>query len=415
MKKKISTDKTNAVKTIANRAETYLRKLNGVCAGKPGVDLAALRQEITAIRTSAVDNLSNRIEPTLEALEANGFQVHLVHSVADAYETLSTLTKSHQYLVKAKSNMVSRVLAGKKLKAQIIETDLGDFVADAIGTKDAHPVLPAVGLTAKEIAKKLSVLIGQKVEPSPEGIACAVRNHLREKIYRATLGLTGANAITMDGSVVILENEGNISLITRCPDTHIVVAGVEKIVRDAAEAIKVAHASAVWGTNQYMPSYVNIISGPSKTADIENTTVLGAQGAKEIHLILIDTRKALPKEFHTLLRCINCGACLDVCDAYLASGSAGKSQYKGIKYLAEELIDGKPTPDLIYKCSTCKACTEICPAGIPLRDIMLRLREYCVQHKLSPKELDEMVANIHKTGNPFARKKATIDDKLYCC
>ena len=421
MTKRTQKQDQTKVQTIASRATTYLMKLRAVASDKRKVNLEALRREVTAIRTEAVEKLTERIEPTIEALEANGFQVHLVYSLADAYKTLAKLTEGHRYLVKSKSNMVNRVLTGHKLKTAPVETDLGDFVADALKTKDVHPVLPAVGLSAKIIAKKLKKVIGKNVVATPEGIASAVRGYLREKIYKATLGLTGANAITLDGSIVILENEGNISLITRCPDTHVVVAGVEKIVKDLSEATTISHASAVWGTNQYMPSYVNIISGPSKTADIESTTITGAQGAKEVHVILIDTRKALPEEFHTLLQCINCGACLDVCDAYLASdsagssSSAGKSQYKGIKYLAEELIDGKPAPDLVFKCSTCKACTEICPAGIPLRDIMIRLREYCVEHETTPKELESMISNIRKTGNPFARKKATLDDKLYCC
>jgi len=416
---KTDTQDTIKTQTIANRAETYIIKLRALEEGSAKdirkIDLQKLREEVTAIRTDAIDSLSTRIEPTIDALEANGFKVHLVYSLADAYKTLVKLTDGHKYLVKAKSNMVNRVLTGHKLKTALVETDLGDFVADTLKSKDVHPVLPAVGLSAEEIARKLKKVIKTKIIATPEGIASAVRGYLREKIYKASLGLTGANAITMDGSIVLLENEGNISLVSRCPDTHIIVSGVEKIVNDLPEALKIAHAATVWGTNQYMPSYVNIISGPSKTADIERTTVTGAQGAKEVHIILIDTRKALPEEFQALLACINCGACLDVCDAYLASESAGKSQYKGIKYLAEELVDGKPSPELIFKCSTCKACTEICPAGIPLRDIMIRLREYCVEHEISPKELNSMIANVRKTGNPFARKRATLDDKLYCC
>lgn len=403
---------------ICERAKTYLKKLNTITAGKRKVDIEALKKEISTIRKENLDNLSSRIEPAIEALEANGFTVHLAYSLNEAYSALSSIIEKEKFVVKSKSNMVSRILHGHKIKPELVETDLGDFVAVALNSKDAHPVLPAVGLSAEKIAGKLQGKLKTSVEPTPEGIASAVREYLRKKIYSANVGITGANAITADGSVVILENEGNISLVSRCVNTHVVVAGVEKVVKNLGQAMQIAHASAVFGTNQYMPSYVNVISGPSKTADIESTTITGAQGARSVHIILIDTRNAIPEEFKSLLACINCGACLDVCDAYLATSAisgAGKSQYKGIKYLAEDLLDGKAVPDLIFKCSTCRACTEICPAGIPLRDIMLRLREYCVEHEIAPKELDSMIKNIRKTGNPFARKKATIDDKLYCC
>lgn len=409
-------------KDIANRAKNYIVKLNGLQTAGQKICLEALKHEVTAIRKSAVDNLSENIEPTIDALEGNGFKVHLVYSLSEARKVLEQLVSGEKLIVKSKSNLVNRVLSGKKPRYKIVETDLGDFVADIVGSRDAHPVLPAVSLSCEEIAKKLKGKVGLTVKPTPEGIAEGVRSYLREKIYQAKVGLTGANAITADGSIVILENEGNISLITRCADTHISIVGVEKIVENIDQAMKISHASAVFGTNQYMASYVSVISGPSKTADLESTTITGAQGAKSAHVILVDTRKSIPDEFKSLLQCINCGACLSVCDAYLVSstskkttGRRGKSQYKGIKYLAEDMLDGNLNASEVFKCSTCRACTEICPAGIPLRDIMIKLREYCVEKNLSPKQLESMIKNVRKTGNPFARKKAKIDDKLYCC
>ena len=152
----------------------------------------------------------------------------------------------------------------------------------------------------------------------PEEIANFVRGVLREKISKAKVGITGANAITADGSIVILENEGNISLVSRIPDKHIVVSSFDKIVPTIEDALVVVRAASVFGTGQKFPVYLNIISGPSKTADIQNQIVTGAQGAKEVYLILLDNGRSeiLRTDYKELLYCINCGACLNFCPVY---------------------------------------------------------------------------------------------------
>ncbi len=68
------------------------------------------------------------------------------------------------------------------------------------------------------------------------------------------------------------------------PDTHIVVAYSSQLVddiKDALKAIKLKYADKA-------PSLISLISGPSRTADIEKTLILGAHGPKEIYLFLID-------------------------------------------------------------------------------------------------------------------------------
>ena len=119
-----------------------------------------------------------------------------------------------------------------------------------------------------------------------------MRNYLREKILTAEAGISGANAITSDGKILILENEGNISLVSRWPETHIIVAGFEKIVPHLEEALKVIQASAIWGTGQDFPVYDSIIAGPSKTSDIQNQTILGDQGAIVVFLDLVDNGRS---------------------------------------------------------------------------------------------------------------------------
>ena len=68
------------------------------------------------------------------------------------------------------------------------------------------------------------------------------------------------------------------------PETHIVVAATSQIVpelKDALEGMKRKYPDN-------FPSQVSVITGPSRTADIEKTLVMGAHGPKNLYVFLVD-------------------------------------------------------------------------------------------------------------------------------
>lgn len=68
------------------------------------------------------------------------------------------------------------------------------------------------------------------------------------------------------------------------PDIHIVVAYTSQLVEDLSDALNAI-------TEKYgkdLPSLVSVISGPSRTADIEKTLVMGAHGPRELYVFLIE-------------------------------------------------------------------------------------------------------------------------------
>jgi L-lactate dehydrogenase complex protein LldF len=84
-------------------------------------------------------------------------------------------------------------------------------------------------------------------------------------------------------------------------------------------------------------------------------------------------------EFQDMLRCIRCGACLNVCPVYRqGSGHAYRSVYPGpVGAVLSPLLKGKDFPelaDLPKASSLCGACNEVCPVDIPIPDLLLRLR-----------------------------------------
>ena len=93
-------------------------------------------------------------------------------------------------------------------------------------------------------------------------------------------GLTGCEyLVARTGSVVVSSNGGTERSMYAFPPVHIVYAKSSQLVpfiHDAIASIKV----------KYKPRHISVITGPSRTADIEKTLVMGAHGPKELIVIL---------------------------------------------------------------------------------------------------------------------------------
>lgn len=383
-------------------------------------DKKQMQEKLRSIKEKAIDNIFELKKTAINNFRKNGITVFEAKNISQAKEFISKITKSDDLIVKSKSNAANEInlkeiLKGKKL----LETDIGDFIVSLAKEREVHPVLPALSLSPEDIADVIKEKFGVEIPSYPENIVEFIRNLLREKINKADCGITGANVLTATGEAIILENEGNISLITRIPKKHIIISGYEKIVPSLEEAMHVVKCSAVFGTGQNFPSYVNIISAPSKTADIQNQLVEGAQGAKEVYLILLDCGRTdlINKGYKELLYCINCGACLNFCPVYHQLGNNQKINYKGISNTIKEYFFSK-NENLINKsnlCTLCKTCSGNCPAKINLPKLMRKLREE-VNLSGGNSANKKMIENIRNFGNPFGNLKfGEKPTDLYCC
>jgi len=97
------------------------------------------------------------------------------------------------------------------------------------------------------------------------------------------IGITGAfAAIAETGTLMLLSGAGTPSSNSLLPETHIAVVAMQRIVphmEDAWALLRAEHGTP--------PRAVNFISGPSRTADIEQTIVIGAHGPYRVHIILV--------------------------------------------------------------------------------------------------------------------------------
>ena len=98
------------------------------------------------------------------------------------------------------------------------------------------------------------------------------------------VGITGAFcAIAETGTLMTISGCDTPPAVSLLPETHIAVLRAARIVPCMEEAWGLLRAE-----HGVMPRAVNFISGPSRTADIEQTLVLGAHGPYRVHVILID-------------------------------------------------------------------------------------------------------------------------------
>ena len=101
----------------------------------------------------------------------------------------------------------------------------------------------------------------------------------------AEVGITSCEAlIARNGSVMVSNKQASGRRLSIYPHHHIVIARTGQLVLDLKDAFQLIKNK--YGNN--LPSMISTITGPSRTADIEKTLVLGAHGPKEIFVFLVD-------------------------------------------------------------------------------------------------------------------------------
>jgi L-lactate dehydrogenase complex protein LldG len=97
------------------------------------------------------------------------------------------------------------------------------------------------------------------------------------------VGVTGAfAAIAETGTLVLASGPGTPASVSLLPETHIAIVPAARIVAHMEEAWDLARAEL-----RELPRAVNFVSGPSRTADIDQTIVLGAHGPYRVHILIV--------------------------------------------------------------------------------------------------------------------------------
>jgi L-lactate dehydrogenase complex protein LldF len=390
------TFKSNSSRALADRElQTALKRATTAFVDKRAAALEdlegfeALRSFCGAVKAHTLEYLDNYLEELVESVEATGGQVHFAGDAAEVNRIVTDLAeaKGVKTVVKSKSMVSEEVGLNEALEeagVTPIETDLGEYILQLDEDVPSHIIGPAVHKTKEQIVKLFHEKLGTALDADVPTLTAAARRILREGFLGADMGITGVNfAVAETGTIVLVENEGNIRISTSRPRIHLAIMGLEKVIpriKDLPAFMTLLPRSA---TGQKASSYVSLITGPRRDGEPE--------GPEEFHLLIVDNGRsevlADPK-LRDALRCIRCGACLNACPVYQkVGGHAYGWVYSGPigAVLDPGLLGLEGTVNLPQASSLCGACGEVCPVKIPLPDLLIEHRKRAVEWGLTPR------------------------------
>jgi len=368
---------SRAIKSFRSNVQNALDKFPHT------VDMA---EEVLKIKEAAIPDMEKLARQAVVAIEENGGKGYIAETADEALRIISDLTGTGKLIVKAKTMTGEEIGLREFLEEkgnEVYETDLGEFILQNLGSKPMHILSPSIHVPREDVARLFSRVMGQEIAPDADiaDMVAAAREYLRDKFFRADIGISGANVVAAEtGTLFIIENEGNIRLATGAPPVHIALVGMEKLVPALADAYKVSEVT--WRYANYaVPSYVSMVSGPSKTGDIEKVTTFGAHGPREFHVVFLDggrTRLAKYPVLRQALYCLRCGGCLYECPVFaLTAGHFGDKYFTGIGAVWAAIVneDLEKAAAIAYTCLTCGRCKQRCPVKIDVPEMIIELRK----------------------------------------
>jgi len=346
------------------------------------INVNLAREKAKNIKWKAIENLDKMLESFEARITKRGAHVIWAEDAKQALEEIGKICaeKNCKTLVKSKSMVTEEIHLNKFLEArgiESVETDLGEYIQQLDGEPPYHIVTPAMHKSKEDVAKLFAEKLGTDPKLTPEQLTLVARDVLRKKYVEAEVGITGANFIIADiGGIAITENEGNARLSCSMPKTHIVVAGIEKVIPSMNDLALFWPLLATYGTGQKITVYSTIVTGPKQEKETD--------GPDEMYVILLDngrTNILANEKSRESLYCIRCGACLNACPVYKnIGGHSYEATYSGPigSVITPHLNGMKEWKHLSYASSLCGNCTEVCAVKINLHELLLENRHEAV-------------------------------------
>src|SRR6201991_869010 len=359
-----------------------------------------LRSQARAVKDEVLLHLDQYLEAFVAKAESRGAKFHWARDAAEANSIILKLTQAHnaKTIVKSKSMTTEETHLNVALEdagLQVVETDLGEYIIQLAEETPSHIIVPAIHKTKKQIAELFTSELGIPPTDDVDKLTSTARATLRDRFAAADIGISGVNfGIAETGTILIVENEGNIRLTTSLPRVHIAVMGIEKIIPRLADEDVFLKLLPRSGTGQRLTTYQSFITGTKRNPDDE--------GPEELHIVLLDngrSRMLSHPVTRQSLACIRCGACLNACPVYQQiGGHAYGSVYPGPigAVITPQLMGLEKTAQLPYASSLCGACREVCPVKIDIPELLLHLRAEVTQGTKEPVK--------HKLGEKLAFK-----------
>ncbi len=209
--------------------------------------LSALEAQSAQIRKNLEENLPALLDKLAEMAALGGWNVHRASGVEEAIGYIESVARN---------------------------SEATNVVRSAQDVFDQIPVDAALA----NLGLKVTTVLRDDANP---------REALREEIRQSGIGITGADyALAETGSIVILPRRGLSRLVSLVPPIHIALVRPEDLL-ESLDDLFLLRRLEYHQRGGEMGSYLNFITGPSRTADIEMTIVEGVHGPKEVHMVIL--------------------------------------------------------------------------------------------------------------------------------
>ena len=409
------------IESEAVRKNTQTFNANRYVAKNNIKDYESLKDDVRVIKEYSIAELPSLLEELEKSVVKNGGTFYLAKTAEDASNYITNICKKHnaKLVVKAKSITSEEIKLNdylEKAGIEIAETDLAEFILQISGEQPSHIVAPAIHRSRERISKLFKEKFDTKLPlETGEELTEFARDILRKKFLTADVGISGANVIAADsGTVLLVESEGNIRMVTQAPPIHIAVAGIEKVIPKREDLWKFLELLAPSATGQNLTSYTHIIKPPLKIPPFSFDGREKKQ--REFHLVLIDNGRNKMRE-DTVLRealyCIRCSACMNVCANFQTVGGhafGGETYPGGIGGSWEAgtgVLEKAKFSDL---CTGCSRCVTECPVKIDIPWLNENLRNR-LNKKNIPGVLNNLIEGILPTED--SDKNAPIQKQFF--
>ncbi len=201
---------------------------------------------------SATDRAGELLEQMAGAATATGWQVHRVANPEDAAELIADICQ-------------------KQGATSVL--------------RSAHDVLTDIPLDAAVRDTGASIDVTESTGPTGSS-GIAGQSERNKSVFNVDVGITGVDyAIAETGTVVLHPRKGLSRLVSLAPPTHIAVLRPGEVLESLDELFAIERDDFLSGE---LAGSMNLISGPSKTGDIEGTIATGIHGPLEVHLVILD-------------------------------------------------------------------------------------------------------------------------------
>ncbi len=213
---------------------------------------SGVADQAAAVREHAGSSPSDLLDEMASAAEEIGWVVHRSTSPEDAVEAVTEICRA----------------AGAKSVL-----------------RSTHDVFQRVPVDGALGAGGVAVSTATRDPSDDDAVDLKRRQDLRERSFAADIGITGVDyAVAETGTIVIKPREGVSRLVSLTPPVHIAILEAGQVLPSLDELFLLARHEFQNGTHRGM---INLITGPSRTADIEANLVLGVHGPVEVHLVML--------------------------------------------------------------------------------------------------------------------------------